>query len=188
MGSRINNKASSIKKVVVLVAFVITPITIVLLSLFAMMSSQDVEIENNDDMNIVYDYERSQNQEVIATASDEQIDSAASITPRDLKLVIKDPDANAGKVFKVWGTINQFDSATGNDTLRANIAAQRTEYWYTDGEDVILTGSSDRLSDFVEDDIFTATIETLSSQTYDNIMGGGTTSAVFYIHKIDLAN
>ena len=118
-------------------------------------------------------------------AKQAKIDSATFIDSRELALILKDPDANIGKVFKIWGEVSQFDSATGTDTFRAQISHQREQYWYTDGHSVILTGNASDLTDYIEDDVFLATIEVGGSTTYSNIMGGGNTVPTFTIHKIE---
>lgn len=118
-------------------------------------------------------------------AKQAKINSATFPTSRSLALILKDPDSNTGKVFKIWGEISQFDSATGTDTFRAQISSQREEYWYSDGHSVILTGDSSILSDYIEDDVFVATVEVGGSTTYENIMGGGNTVPTFTIHKIE---
>ncbi len=122
--------------------------------------------------------------EVIANKQ-AMIDSATFVSKRELALVVKDPSSNKGKVFKVWGEISQFDSATGTGAFRAQISFQHESYWYSDGESVILTGDSSLLRDFIEDDVFLATVEVASPITYDNVMGGGITAPVFIIHKIE---
>lgn len=114
-----------------------------------------------------------------------EIDSATFIANRELALILKDPDANIGKIFKIWGEISQFDSATGTNTFRAQISHQREQYWYTDGYSVILTGNASDLRDYIEDDVFLATIEVEGSTTYSNIMGGGNTVPTFTIHRIE---
>lgn len=113
------------------------------------------------------------------------IDSATFVSERELALVVKDPSSNKGKIFKIWGTISQFDSATGTDAFRAQVSSQHQSYWYSDGESVVMTGDSSKLKDFVEDDVFLATVEVANPITYDNVMGGGITAPVFIIHKIE---
>lgn len=118
-------------------------------------------------------------------AKQTKIDNAAFIDERSLALIVKDPDAHIGEIFKVWGEVAQFDSATGVDTFRAYISSVRQEYWATNGENVILTGDEAALSDFIRDDIFVATVEVESSTTYDNVMGGGNTVPTLTVHNIE---
>ncbi len=118
-------------------------------------------------------------------AKQAQIDSAVFISERELALIVKDPDAHKGEIFKLWGEIAQFDSATGVDAFRAYVSHTRQKYWATYGEHVKLKGEKAMLADFIKDDIFTATVEVSSTNTYDNVMGGGNTVPLFIIHKID---
>lgn len=117
-------------------------------------------------------------------AKQSRIDSAVYIEARELALIIKDPTANKGRIFKVWGEISQFDSATGTDAFRAYVSNVRQSYWAIYGENVIMVGEASTLADFVKDDVFIAIVEVGDPQTYDNVMGGGNTVPTFIIHSI----
>ena len=64
----------------------------------------------------------------------------------------------------IYGQINQFDSATGTDTFLGDSASKNTlSYGYFDGENTMFNGTEDLFSEFVEDDVFKATVEVAGS-------------------------
>lgn len=118
-----------------------------------------------------------------------KIDNAEFASERDLSLVFKDPDSRTGELFKVWGEVTQFDAATGIDTFLANTASSDTRsYGYFEGENAIFAGDASALEDFVEDDLFVATVEVAGSLSYDTQMGGNTTVPQFTVLKIERMN
>ena len=61
---------------------------------------------------------------------------------------------------------------------------KKEEYWYLDSENTLFTGDSDRLSDFVKDDVVLMNVTSLGSFSYDTQIGGNTTVPLFSIEKI----
>ncbi|MGC4942001.1 hypothetical protein [Kribbella sp. DT2] len=100
------------------------------------------------------------------------------ISARQWKLIAKSPDSHVGEHLILYGTVTQFDSATGTDTFRANVDGikHRPSYGFVDyPSNVILTGTEAALSNLVEDDLFTARVTVTGSLTYDTQIGGQTT-------------
>lgn len=110
---------------------------------------------------------------------------AKSPSSRDWAKVVKNPDSFTGKRYVIYGEVNQFDSATGDDTFLADTAHRdTTSYGYFDGENTMLTGSAGKLEDLVEGDVFRATVTVAGSFSYDTQIGGNTTVPLLQIDKI----
>jgi hypothetical protein len=111
--------------------------------------------------------------------------SYAAIRPRDFALLVKSPDKHIGKKYVIHGLVTQFDSATGEDTFRADTAATRQSDWY-DYEVNTLVSAEDAalLDNVVQDDLVTMYVEVLGSFTYDTQIGGSTTVPHFQVHII----
>ena len=98
--------------------------------------------------------------------------------------MIKSPDRYIGKGYVVWACITQFDAATGDDSFRGEASNKNREYWFSDGENTYFSGDTDRLADFVTDDVVVMNVTSLGSYTYDTTLGGSTTVPWFYVDKI----
>lgn len=110
---------------------------------------------------------------------------AKTPSSRDWAKVVKNPDKFTGKRYVIYGEVNQFDSATGDDTFLADTAHRNTtSYGYFDGENTMLTGSAAALEDLVEGDVFRATVVVSGSFSYDTQIGGNTTVPLLQIDKI----
>lgn len=111
--------------------------------------------------------------------------AAKAPTEREWAKVVKDPDAYTDKYYVVYGEITQFDAATGTDTFRADVAHKNTtEYGFFDGDNCILTGMEELLSDYVEGDVFKATIRVDSAFSYDTSIGGNMTVPLLEVINI----
>jgi hypothetical protein len=124
--------------------------------------------------------------------SQEQVDSAAEITERDLALIVKSPDDQAGKTVVIYANITQFDAATGDCIFRANVAHQKMENSWEYDENAVFTGEEGRvgcaaLKEFVKDDRVKITATSLGSISYDTQIGGKTTVPAFRVEKIEAA-
>ncbi len=101
---------------------------------------------------------------------------AENVTSRQWAKVVKSPDDFIGERYIIYGQVSQFDAATGEDAFLADTAHKNTtEYGYFDGENTMLSGDVDDLSDVVEDDVFRAAVTVLGSYSYDTQIGGNTT-------------
>ena len=112
----------------------------------------------------------------------------SAISARDFKLLAKDPDAYAGKGYVVYGTVTQFDAATGNrgflaSTGPAKVAASD---WYLLEQNTALTGDAAMLAPIVEGDLFEAQVVVVGSYSYDTQIGGNTTVPEFKVITISV--
>ncbi len=108
---------------------------------------------------------------------------------RDFALLAKDPDSHAGRVFRVFGEVTQFDAATGDDQFLARSGAKKSavEYGYTDYEqNTLFTGDRAMLKDIVEGDVFAAVVEVEGSESYETQIGGNTTVPKFRVLRIEV--
>jgi hypothetical protein len=114
-----------------------------------------------------------------------RITNAQAPSKRTWAKVVKNPDSYVGKVYVIYGQINQFDAATGTDTFLGDSASKNTmSYGYFDGENTMFSGTEKLFSDFVEDDVFKATVEVADSFSYDTQIGGNTTVPLLKVHRI----
>jgi hypothetical protein len=111
--------------------------------------------------------------------------SYAAIKPRDFALLVKSPDKHIGKKYVIYGHVTQFDSATGDDTFRADTAATRQSEWYDyDVNTLVSAEDAALLDDVVQDDLVTMYVEVLGSFSYDTQIGGSTTVPHFQVRII----
>jgi hypothetical protein len=110
---------------------------------------------------------------------------AQSISKRRWAKVLKKPDNYIGEKYIIYGQVTQFDSATGDDTFRADTAHRNTmSYGFFDGENTVLSGSAKKLDDLVADDVFRASVTILGHVDYDTQIGGETTVALLEVNSI----
>lgn len=108
----------------------------------------------------------------------------AKLSDRDWQLLVKSPDAKAGNAYFVWACITQFDAATGPEGFLAQASNAKREYWYTDGDNAVFTGTAAQLADFVEHDVVAARVISNGSYSYDTQAGGNTTVPAFEVQAI----
>lgn len=110
----------------------------------------------------------------------------AKVSKRALAKIIRDPDAYVGKKYVVYAGVTQFDSATGTDTFRADVAhADIRDYGYwNDGENAMFTAGLADLSDVVQDDIVKMYVTVSGALSYDTQIGGSTTVPEFEVNII----
>ena len=101
-------------------------------------------------------------------------------------MVIRDPDSAKGQIFRVWGQVVQYDTRTGLDIFHANIAERNTlRYSYFSGERAQMQGTAEMFADFIEDDLFVATVEVVGTYSYSTAIGGRNTVPVFDVLVIE---
>jgi hypothetical protein len=114
--------------------------------------------------------------------------SYAPISKRALAKVFKNPDAFAGNKYLVYGRVTQFDSGTGPDQFRADVAYTDTRSqnygYFNDGENAMISAGAADVSDIVADDIVKMYVEVVGSLTYDTSIGGSTTVPQFTVNII----
>lgn len=101
--------------------------------------------------------------------------SYESLTERDYALILKDPEASAGRKIVVYGEVIQFDTATGPSRFMASTSAVPIdlddEYFFGDRAVVDL---ADRQlgADVAQDDIVKMYVEVKGTFEYENLLGG----------------
>ncbi len=113
--------------------------------------------------------------------------SYAQLSKRSMAKVIRDPDSYVGKKYVIYGEVTQYDSATGNDDFRADVAYKNTatgNYGYFDGENAMITKGAANISDIVEDDIVKMYVTVVGSYSYDTQIGGSTSAPQFKVNII----
>jgi hypothetical protein len=109
-----------------------------------------------------------------------------ALSKRALAKVLRDPDAYKGKKYLLYAEVTQFDSATGVDAFRADVAhADIRDYGYWIGGDnaIVNAGVAD-LSDVVQGDVVKMYVEVVGSMSYDTQIGGSTTVPQFEVNII----
>ena len=112
--------------------------------------------------------------------------SYAEISKRQLAKVVRNPDAYVGKKYVIYGEVTQYDSATGEDAMLADVAYKNTargNYGYFEGENSMITkGKATNMGDVVEDDIVKMYVTVVGSFSYDTQIGGNTTVPQFTVN------
>jgi hypothetical protein len=111
----------------------------------------------------------------------------APLTARAFEVLAKNPDAQIGNAYIIYGEVTQFDAATGTDTFRADIGATKSKIQYKMADydqNSMLTGDAATLADTVEGDCFQAKVICKGSFSYDTQIGGSTTVPKFEVVSI----
>lgn len=98
-----------------------------------------------------------------------------ALSERQWKLIAKNPDAYTGKTYIVYGVVTQFDSATGDDSFRADVGGKNMAEDYEYETNTLLAGSASMLTNLVEGDEFRASATVVGSVSYETQIGGNTT-------------
>lgn len=115
--------------------------------------------------------------------------SYSTLTERQWKKIVRDPDRFAGKGVIVYANVFQFDAATGRKAFLAYASNQdETSYGFWDGDDTVAFVSPDRrtVRNVVEDDVVRVKAVVDSSYSYETQIGGNTTVPLLYIDKIQV--
>lgn len=118
-----------------------------------------------------------------ATAKPQQM-SFATLSDRGWKRLVKNPEATKGRGYVLYACVWQFDGATGPTQFLASASYRKETYWYSDGENVSVSGEVGRLDDVVEGDIVWMRVISLGSYSYDTQAGGNTTVPAFEVVQI----
>jgi hypothetical protein len=124
-----------------------------------------------------------------AAAEKAALDNAQPLGAREFALLVKDPDSHKGKVFRVFGEVNQFDAATGDEQFLASSGPAKSaiEYGFTEyDQNTLFTGSAQQLASIVEGDVFSAVVEVSGTESYDTQIGGNTTVPKFRVLAIEV--
>lgn len=113
------------------------------------------------------------------------------IDERSYALIAKDPDAHIGTNLLLYGSIWQFDSATGKCAMLLSTAASQQENSYDYDQDVMAV-SGDWETDcpefdpLVEGDHVKLWVTVVQSLSYDTQIGGNTTVPMVVVWKAEL--
>lgn len=112
------------------------------------------------------------------------------VAERDLAILAKDPDATEGANYIFYGTVSQFDAATGPCTFRSNIATapQENTWDYSLNSVVTVAGEGDcpMLANVVQDDVVKMWVTSTGAFTYDTQIGGSTSVPMFVVRKVEV--
>jgi hypothetical protein len=108
------------------------------------------------------------------------------IDNRTWELIARDPDAHVGELIRVYGYVTQADSATGIDTIRANVDGEQHGDWYDYNVNTLLSDVTlpNDLVNVVQGDLFVAEVTVIGSFSYDTQIGGSTTVPLLSLHSI----
>ncbi len=108
-----------------------------------------------------------------------------ALSSRKFALLVKDPDSYAGKRYKVYGWVFQFDAATGPDGFLADVGPKRKydQYGYTQRA-ALVADDSKLLKNIVEGDLVTMHVSVVGAYDYETQEGGATTVPQFDVNII----
>ncbi|KIM17848.1 hypothetical protein QV65_01580 [Rhodococcus erythropolis] len=119
-----------------------------------------------------------------ATGTDSTLLDVATfreVTSRDLSTYLKDPERHAGQRLVLYGTVRQFDSATGPETFLADISAS-PDPEMLETKPAIIQGDKALLEPIVEGDTVKLHVKLLGTRSYENAIGGEMTVPSFSVH------
>lgn len=110
---------------------------------------------------------------------------------RNWALIAKDPDAHAGVNVILYGSITQFDSATGRCAMLISTAGTVKEYSYEyDQNTMAMSGDGDTqcpaFDPLIEDDHVKIWASVVESFSYDTQIGGNTTVPLIEVWQVEL--
>lgn len=119
-----------------------------------------------------------------ATRLDRQ--TYAALGEREYAMLARNPDAEKGRRFVLYGYITQFDSVTGSSMFRANTSAVGGTQWYDFELNTIVNFDPTIGQGVVEKDIVMLYAEIVGSQTYTTTLGGNETALVLKANIIEV--
>lgn len=110
---------------------------------------------------------------------------------RNWALIAKDPDSHAGTNLILYGSIMQFDSATGRCAMIIKTAATQKDVSYDYEQNVLgVSGDGDTtcpvFDPLVQDDHVKIWATVVSSFSYDTQIGGNTTVPMIEVWQVEL--
>lgn len=121
----------------------------------------------------------------------EDLSAYAEMPERDYALLVKDPDATVGQNFIVYGSIWQFDAASGKCSfLAATAPAAMENDWEYPTDAMVFGGDGETecplLGPIVEGDVVKMWVTNDGSYSYDTQIGGNTTVPLFEVKQIEV--
>ncbi len=94
------------------------------------------------------------------------------ISPQEWDAIARDPDAHEGERIVVFAEVTQFDSATGNDILRANAGATQPTQTFELETNTIVVGEESALASVSQDDVLRVEAVVVGVAEYETMIGG----------------
>lgn len=121
----------------------------------------------------------------------EDLSAYTEIDARDYALLVKDPDAQVGKNFIVYGSIWQFDSASGKCSfLVATETTAMEDSWEYSTDAMVWGGDGESdcalLDPIIEGDVVKMWVTNMGSYSYDTQIGGNNTVPEFEVKQIEV--
>ena len=107
-----------------------------------------------------------------------------SLSDRDWKLLVKNPDSQRGKGVLVYAKIFQFDANTGPTTFLANGFSSKAVRNSYGGDIIRIDGSESDLAALLEDDKIVCECVVLGAYSYDTKAGGSNTAIWFFAKSV----
>jgi hypothetical protein len=113
----------------------------------------------------------------------------ATLNDQDFALLVKNPDGKKGEKVTLFGTITQFDAATGTCVFRANIENVQEASSYDYAQNSLFAGGDGKkscptLSNFVQGNYVQISATVLGAYSYDTQNGGNTTVPSFLVDNV----
>jgi hypothetical protein len=103
--------------------------------------------------------------------------------------IVKDPNAYQDNCYTVYGDVTQFDSVTGTSSFFADVGgvAETPEYGFVSYPTLTyLTGDSTTLQTVVQQDLFTANVMVVGTETYKTVTGAQLTVPALQVYSIQV--
>lgn len=126
----------------------------------------------------------------VTTRTPEPVLQFEKVNDRDFSDIAANPDRYRGKALIVYGAVIQFDTATGDNSLRAQVGGERVQgsasYSGTYPHNAFLRGEKLTSAGLVAQDVFEAKVVVTGSYTYPSITGAKITVPDFTVHAISV--
>ena len=150
-------------------------------------ASQDGTTEASDEPTAPTEEEVTSEPESEPEAEPDELKKSSykTLSNRKFALLVKDPDSYAGKRYKVFGWVFQFDAATGTDGFLADVGPKRKydQYGYVQRA-AFVADDSKLLKNIVEGDLVTMYATVIGAYDYETQEGGATTVPQFDVNII----
>ncbi|MGA5466582.1 hypothetical protein [Mycobacterium sp. NPDC050041] len=109
------------------------------------------------------------------------------LTDREFALIAKDPDASKGERVIVYGTVTQFDAATGTTDFRAETGALPPDQTDSYSQNAFISAgpNPNAVKDVVKGDRLKMFVEVSGDWTYNTTLGGAVTVPRFALWIVE---
>lgn len=107
-----------------------------------------------------------------------------AIDKRALAKVVRNPESYVGQKYVIFAQVTQFDSITGGDRFRADVAHKdiRSYGFWTGGENSMVDAGAADLSEVINGDIVKMHVVVSGVESYETTMGATLTVPVFEVN------